>query len=159
MRNAWIVGILGLLCLSAQIAFGQTLNLCEPTDDCVEKYAASLQFIVDEPVVNADGTAPDDLTKMVLYYAILDGAGAEGTAVKVGEVAMSSPAGGSKDVAFPDPVTLDFIATGTTAKVHFWAVAVDKAGNESDRSNVVVIKIDGIIPGAVTLKVTVHVTL
>ena len=94
----------------------------------------------DEPVLNVDGSAMNDLDHTTIFYRI----GATGTPVQAMDVAATAATGGgtiARQVTVP-------VGPNQEADVTFWATASDRSGNASPNSNEVLIRIDRLPPAA-----------
>lgn len=102
----------------------------------LEATGAELKVSYEEPSTNIDGSALTDLAKTTIYYD--KGAGA----VKAIDIAATKETGGGSIVTtFTIPMK-----ENEEADIAVWATAIDKSGNESDKSNIVEIRLDFLKP-------------
>ena len=95
-----------------------------------------IHFEYDEPTTNADGTPLVDLDKTRIFYNKGQGP------VQVAENPASSLKGGGHivgDVLIP-------IIDNEELNVTFWTTALDFTGNESIRSQDVLVRVDRLVP-------------
>lgn len=105
----------------------------------IAKNTNTVEFTYQEPTTSADGSTLDDLKETRCY---MQPQGGVASVVKLAPA--SSPNGGG---------SIDVIAQASTQpgqqqNFDCWVTAVDTAGNESAKSNVVQIRIDMVPPAA-----------
>lgn len=121
-----LLAIISLM-LSAE-AFALTLSLT----------GAEVTVEYDEPTTNEDGSALSDLQKTTVFYDM------GGGTVKASDVPATSVSGGGH---ITEKVTVP-VTSGQERDVQFWVTAMDLSQNESQKSEIKIIRIDRLPPAA-----------
>jgi hypothetical protein len=123
-----------ILILISLIIFWNGLGRADPIT--VNATGAEIEVSYKEPSTNKNGSAIQDLAKTTVYYDK-----GQGPVHAVDVEASQETGGGPINITFITP-----IEENEEADVSIWATATDKSGNESDKSNIEMIRIDFLKP-------------